>query len=351
MTAWISATGGRQEAEDRVTFDTPEPARLALEATVMTPLVHLGVLDVTGPEAETFLQGQTSAQVSLANGDFAPLTCFCTPKGRVLANAQLWRVAPEHYRLLMHRSLVPSLATHLKKFAAFYQAELSIRDDLALIGLLGREAAALAEVRLDITPPAVWHQSGNEAIQLLAHPGPRPRLLICLPADRAGDAWERLSAQATPVGNDVWRLHDIQAGLAWLDERQHDTYLPQMINWEALGGISFKKGCYTGQEVVARAHFRGQVKKRLVRAQLDGGLLPEPGSAIEDAQDKRLGEVLCTALDAYGEAEVLAVISTKDPDLPLRCAGQKLKLLKLPYPIERLDPETLAVQGNGTPAT
>ncbi|MFG6160490.1 YgfZ/GcvT domain-containing protein [Halomonas sp. 1390] len=344
MKDWIAATGARQEAGDRVTFETPAAPRLALEARVMTPLAHLGVLDIEGADAERFLQGQTSAQVSLADGAFAPLTCFCTPKGRVLANAQLLRIGPTHFRLIMHASLVASLAEHLAKFAAFYQAELRVRDDLALLGLIGREAPALAEVRFDAAAPRAWHQAGDETVQLLAHPGPRPRLLVCLPAERVATEWQWLEEHATPVDNAVWRLHDIQAGLAWLDAEQRDTYLPQMINWEALGGISFKKGCYTGQEVVARAHFRGQVKKRLVRAQLDGGLLPEPGSAIEDTNDKRLGEVLGAELDAYGEAEVLAVMSIKEPALPLRCAGQKLKLLKLPYAVERLDPEELAAR-------
>ncbi|MBS9402621.1 folate-binding protein YgfZ [Halomonas sp. TRM85114] len=345
MTDWIAATGGRQEAEYKVLFDAPDQARLALEGTTLTPLAHFGVLDVVGSDAETFLQGQTSAQVALADGDFAPLTCFCTPKGRMLANAQLWRVAKDHYRLLMHASLVKALAEHLGKFAAFYKVNLDIRDDLALLGLVGREAAALAEVRFDIKPPRPWHQAANDDLQLLAHPGPRPRMLACLSAERAIEAWQRLSEHATPVDNAVWRLHDIQAGLAWLDTSQRDAYLPQMINWEALGGISFKKGCYTGQEVVARAHFRGQVKKRLVRAQLDGNRLPDPGSAIEDADGKRLGEVFCAELDAYGEAEVLAVISTREAALPLSVAGQRLKLLKLPYEIERLDPESLATRG------
>ncbi|MDR9440205.1 MAG: folate-binding protein [Halomonas sp.] len=342
MMDWIAATGGRQEAEYRVTFDTSEAPRRALDTTVMTPLAHLGVLDVEGPDAERFLQGQTSAQVSLADGDFAPLTCFCTPKGRMLANAQLLRVGPAHYRLIMHASLVASLAEHLKKFAPFYKVELRERDDLALLGLIGHEAAALAEVRFDALPSGPWHQAGNDELQVLAHPGPRPRLLVCLPADRAEQAWQWLREHATPVGNAVWRLHDIQAGLAWLDADLGDTYLPQMINWEALGGISFKKGCYTGQEVVARAHFRGQVKKRLYRAQLEGDRLPQAGAPITDTNDKAKGEVLAAELDAYGQAEILAVLSIKEDIGPLSVEGQTLKLLKLPYPIERVDPEALA---------
>ncbi|GHE19600.1 YgfZ/GcvT domain-containing protein [Halomonas urumqiensis] len=345
MTEWTTALGGQRLDDERITFDTAEPARLAIESTVVSPLVHLGVLDVSGADAERFLQGQASAQMTLADGDFAPLTTFCTPKGRMLANAQLLRIAPGHFRMIMHRGLVESLAEHLRKFAAFYKAELEVRDDLALIGMIGHDAEALAEVRFDLLPPAVWHQAGDAETQLLTHPGPQPRLMACLPAEQAPALWERLLAQAEPVGNSVWRLQDIQAGLAWLTPAHRDALLPQMINWEALGGISFKKGCYTGQEVVARAHFRGQVKKRLVRAQLDGGLLPELGSDIVDQAEKVVGEVIAAELDAYDEAEILAVMSTKEDLGPLRVAGQRVKLLKLPYPLERLDPEQLAATG------
>ncbi|ERS83902.1 CAF17-like 4Fe-4S cluster assembly/insertion protein YgfZ [Halomonas sp. PBN3] len=342
MQDWITALGGRQEADDRIAFDTPAPARTALDATVVTPLVHLGVLDVVGADAERFLQGQTSAQLGLVDGDLAPLTVFCTPKGRMLANAQLLRVAEGHYRLLLHRGLVDSLAEHLKKFAPFYQVELTPRDDLALIGLIGQEAAAVAEARLAIAPPAPWHQAGDGEAQLLAHPGPRPRLLALLPEAKTAEAWSRLAEQATPVGNAVWSLHDIQAGLAWLTPTHRDALLPQMLNWEALGGISFKKGCYTGQEVVARAHFRGQVKRRLARAQLEGSELPALGSPVETAEGKAVGEVVAAELDAYDQAEILAVLSTKEDLGPLTVSGQRLKPLKLPYPIERLDPESLA---------
>ncbi|WP_163575810.1 CAF17-like 4Fe-4S cluster assembly/insertion protein YgfZ [Halomonas faecis] len=344
MSDWIENLNGRHDGEDRVTFDHPDPARQALDASVVTPLAHLGVLDVHGADAERFLQGQASAQLSLADGYYAPLTGFCTPKGRMLANAQLLRIAEGHYRLLLHHGLVAPLAKHLDKFAAFYKAELEPRHDLALIGLIGVEARALAEVHFDVVPPSLWHQAGNEQLQVVTHPGPRPRILACLPEERAIESIRQLTPHATLVGNAAWCLHDIQSGLYWLTPHHQDALLPQMINWEALGGISFKKGCYTGQEVVARAHFRGQVKKRLYRAQLEGDRLPEPGAAVRDANDKAQGEVLAAELDAYGQAEILAVLSTKEEIGPLSVDGQALKLLKLPYPVERLDPETLAEQ-------
>ncbi|GEK46001.1 tRNA-modifying protein YgfZ [Bisbaumannia pacifica] len=345
MIDWSVLDRVRVVDDEHLDFPTPEPARRALDATVIAPLAHLGVLEIQGSDAARFLQGQTSAQVDLADGDFAPLTCFCSVKGRVLANAQLLRRGEQTYWLILSRDLVTPLAEHLGKFAPFYQASLTPRDDIALLGLIGQEAPALAEARLDMVPPAIWHQVAHEETLVLRHPGPRPRLLLALPEAALADTWRTLGAQAQPVGNAIWRLHDIQAGLAWLGAEQADAYLPQMINWEALGGISFKKGCYTGQEVVARAHFRGQVKKRLVRAQLEGDRLPAPGSAVEDAAGKSLGDVLSAELDAYGQPEVLAVLSTKEDLGPLSVAGQPLKRLKLPYPIERLDPEALADKG------
>ncbi|MBF8222054.1 CAF17-like 4Fe-4S cluster assembly/insertion protein YgfZ [Halomonas sp. 328] len=344
MLDWSLLDGVRTLDADRLDFATPEPARRALDATVIAPLAHLGILEVEGSDAARFLQGQTSAQVDLADGDFAPLTCFCSAKGRMLANGQLLRRSEYRYWLILSRDLVTPLAEHLGKFAPFYKTTLTPRDDIALLGLIGQEAPALAEARLDIVPPTTWHQVVHDEALILRHPGPRPRLLIAVPEAALVATWQAFTAQALPVGNAIWRLHDIQAGLAWIRAEQADAYLPQMINWEALGGISFKKGCYTGQEVVARAHFRGQVKKRLVRAQLEGDRLPAPGAAVEDAAGKSVGDVLGTELDAYGQPEVLAVLSTKEELGPLTVEEQVLKRLKLPYALERLDPETLADQ-------
>lgn len=342
MTDWNALAGASYVNDSRVEFDTPDQPRQALDGRVITPLVHLGILEVEGPDAERFLQGQMSAQVSLADAGFAPLTCFCTPKGRMLANAQVVRDDEQRFWLVMEQSLISPLKAHLDKFAAFYKTRMQAREDLALLGVIGNDAPALVETKLDIEPPEVWHHAKHSERHALRHPGPRARLLLIVPEQEAGEVWEALAPHSVPVSNAIWRLHDIQAGMAWMRDVHRDLYLPQMINWEALGGVSFKKGCYTGQEVVARAHFRGQVKKRLMRAQLDGAELPEPGTAIVDAEGKAQGEVFSAELDAYGQAEILAVVTTREVPGPLLVTGQRLKPLKLPYAVERLDPESLA---------
>ncbi|TVU89311.1 CAF17-like 4Fe-4S cluster assembly/insertion protein YgfZ [Vreelandella titanicae] len=305
-------------------------------------LNHLAALDVKGADAEKFLQGQTSAQVSLADGHFAPLTCFCTPKGRMLANAQLMRLGDEHFRLLLSVTLLDSLASHLKKFAAFYKTELVSLPDLIVVGS-SDDAQSIADQFALSLPDQVGTHSNNDQACVLRYPGETPRWLLCFDHDTPA------SVKDDAVSRNAWQLEDIRSGLAWLTDAQQDHFLPQMLNWEALGGISFKKGCYTGQEVVARAHFRGQVKKRLMHISVETTSLPEVGASIVNGDDKSVGEVVASATTPQGDIELLAVMSTKVAEemTPLFLAGTPATLLLLPYAIERVDPEQLAVSLNG----
>lgn len=304
-------------------------------------LRHLAALDVKGSDAEKFLQGQTSAQVSLADGRFAPLTCFCTPKGRMLANAQLMRLGDDHFRLILSNTLLEGLASHLKKFAAFYRAELTPLPDLAFIGVSG-EAKSLADQLGVQLPERVGTHINNDHTCALRYPGKTPRWLLCF------DQATQPDIEDDEVGRNEWQLEDIRSGLAWLTAAQQDHFLPQMLNWEALGGISFKKGCYTGQEVVARAHFRGQVKKRLMRISASIAELPEVGASVVNSDGKSVGEVVASAFNQQGGVELLAVMSTKvaEESTPLFLADTPATLHELPYTIERVDPEQLAISIN-----
>lgn len=299
-------------------------------------LDHLAALDVKGADAEKFLQGQTSAQVSLANGEFAPLTCFCTPKGRMLANGQLLRLGAEHFRLILSASLAPPLAAHLKKFAAFYRTELIHDTSVTFVGA-SKNASTLASSLGLMLPEKNFAQSGNEQASIVRLPGTEPRWLLCT----SSASLESINDHAQQA---AWVLEDIRSGLAWLTDAQQDQFLPQMLNWEALGGISFKKGCYTGQEVVARAHFRGQVKKRLVHGTLDTAELPDIGASLITEDDKAMGEVVSSVRRDDRSVELLAVMNTKaaEESIPLYWEGKPLTLLSLPYPIERVDPEQMA---------
>ncbi|WP_404377725.1 YgfZ/GcvT domain-containing protein [Vreelandella aquamarina] len=314
---------------------------MATANTQPSSAVHLpryAALDIKGADAEKFLQGQTSAQVSLANGTFAPLTCFCTPKGRMLANGQLLRLGSDHFRLVLDASLADALAHHLKKFAAFYKAELSVVASVTFAGV-SEPTDALAE-HLGITFPEhpYTHATSSTGTALRMLGSPRWLLMF------EGDASDLVSSDEAL--HNQWQLADIRSGIAWLTDAQQDHFLPQMLNWEALGGISFKKGCYTGQEVVARAHFRGQVKKRLVHASVNTTTLPGIGESLVDDSGKSLGEVVSSAVSDDQQVELLAVMNTKviEDGLTAYWQQQPITLHELPYPIERLDPEQIAAQ-------
>ncbi len=255
----------------------------------------------------------------------------------MLANAELLKVAPEH-TLVLHASLVTPLKQQLDKYAPFYKMTLAARDDLVLLGVIGDTPATTA------WPSTAWHMTHDQDAVVVRHPGPQPRWLLALPTEQAEQRWTALAAELALNGTARWLRADIAAGLAWLTQAHSDSYLPQMINWEALGGISFRKGCYTGQEVVARAHFRGQVKRRLGVARLAGDTPPVLGSEIRDTQEKRVGEVCQAETDPSGDGcQLLIVINTAvADDEPLQIEGRELTRAPLPYPLERLDPETLA---------
>ncbi|MCK0745076.1 YgfZ/GcvT domain-containing protein [Chromohalobacter nigrandesensis] len=339
----LEAQGLVRTAENEWHFgEAVSEARVPLSSTAIAPLPQYSIMEIAGPDAERFLQGQTSAQVTLVDGEFAPLTAFCSPKGRMLANGQLMRVDETRYWLVLDSGVAEPLHAHLAKYAPFYKVEIT-QPATRIFGVFGEDATAQVEAQLHVTAPATWAMAQNDAAVILRHPGPIHRFMIVVPEDTALSAWKAFEGIATPVGNAVWRLQDIQAGLAWLGETQRDSYLPQMINWEALGGISFRKGCYTGQEVVARAHFRGQVKKRLLRTQSENATLPAPGTPVHDANGKSQGDVVCAALNADGKAEVLAIITQRDEPRELNIDGVPLERLALPYAIERVDPESMSL--------
>ncbi|WP_106478234.1 CAF17-like 4Fe-4S cluster assembly/insertion protein YgfZ [Phytohalomonas tamaricis] len=345
--AWhthLSAQGGQFDAHHRIIFHLP----VSETDTALIPLVHLAIIEIEGPDSEKFLQGQTSAQVTQANGHVAPPTAFCTPKGRMIANAQLMRVDTERYWLLLDASVAETLRAHLAKYAVFYKTELRLRQDLAIVGLSGQNTTTALKA-YSAVPSHDWTMTLHEEMVVTRHPGEPSRFVMIADVQTMIARWDTVTTVAKLNSNDVWKLLDIRAGLAWVSEAQREAFLPQMLNWEALGGISFKKGCYTGQEVVARAHYRGQVKKRLMRfGSKDIDDMPIGNeAALTDATGKSLGDVVLAAPVQESGIEFLAVVTQKDVMPEFRLNDMPVELLPLPYPLERLDPESFATMQDG----
>lgn len=264
------------------------------------PLDHLGVLAVRGPDARRFLNGQLSQDCLSLDAGTVRLAGLHNPQGRVLAVLRLAAWADDVVLCVLPRAAVPELLALLKRYLLRAKAEL--RDESDVWQVTGLAAAPGATAADAATPGAARRE--HDALQWCHAPDGRSLRLAPRTGAQDGDG-------ATPdaAALAAWQLADIAAGLPEVHPATRGAFVAQMLNLDALGGISFTKGCYTGQEVIARAHYRGRVKRRLQRfeAALPAGRAPpSPGDALRLA-DGRSAQVVEAALRRDGRMEFLAV--------------------------------------------
>ncbi|UVL85386.1 folate-binding protein YgfZ [Pseudomonas sp. B21-028] len=298
-------------------------------------LSHEGVLAVRGVDAGKFLQGQLTCNLSYLSDSRASLGARCTQKGRMQSS---FRILLEGDGVLMAMAtelLEPQLAD-LKKYAVFSKSKLT--DESAAWVRFGLENADTALAQLGLTLPAdidsvARHES---LIAIRVSPG---RAELWAPAEQADALKTRLRATLAETDLNPWLLGQVRAGIGQVMPATRELFIPQMLNLQAVGGVSFKKGCYTGQEIVARMQYLGKLKRRLYRLQLDAGELPEPGTALfSPAHGSAIGEVVIAA-QAERDIELLAVLqaeAAEEGNVHLgSLEGPILKLLDLPYELDR----------------
>lgn len=236
----------------------------AATTTIVAPLAHLGVIRVSGPEATTFLHHQLTSDVKHLASDAAQYSAWCSAKGRMLASFLIFRVGPD-YQLQLSADLLPAIHKRLQMFVL--RSKVSIVDpsgDCVLIGIAGPQAEAVLQTVMLPIPASPLNTAVFAAGAVIRLDGHRFEILVH--CDAAPTLWQELRTQARPVGTAVWQWLDIQAGVPLISERTREEFVPQMANFEQLGAISFHKGCYPGQEIVARTQYLGKVKRHLYRA-------------------------------------------------------------------------------------
>ena len=252
-------------------------------------LTSLGVIRVEGPDAASFLQAQVTADLrGLAPGT-STLAAWCSPQGRVIA---LLRIGPfaDGYLAVLPRELCGSVHERLRRFVL--RSRVAIIDasaDLTVVGISGREPGAL-----DALPP-----HGELAVLRL----PASRELLIGTAEPLGAA----TAGLDPAGDDAWEARCIAEGEPEVYSSTSESWVPQMLNLDLLGAVSFRKGCYPGQEIVARTQNLGRIKRRMFRYHVAGPSLPEAGAALFQGKSK-VGEVVRSVRRAT-TAQLLAVVS------------------------------------------
>lgn len=345
---WITYLQGQQaniNEQGRLSFASDsEEARTVSEASVIADLSPLGIIRVTGEEATDFLQGQFSNDIQQLDGQTAQLSSYCNPKGRILASFWIYRHNDAFYMLLPADTLAATLK-RLRMYVLMSKVTLEdASEELVCIGLAGPDSEQALQQQLEAVPTEdrnTLHHNGMTAIRL---PGNKPRYLVIAPNADMQSLWQTLRENRTPVGYQAWQLLEIEAGLPSVYADNVEAFVPQMLNLHAIGGVSFKKGCYPGQEIVARMHYLGKLKRRMYRAHVDTDTQPQIGEEVfspDSGSGQGTGRIVMSSPTASGGFEVLAVVqvsSAEQGDVHLQSVdGPKLGFIDLPYdvPLER----------------
>ena len=308
---------------------TPSPANAAALLEGIAALPHLGVIRAQGEEAAKFLQGQLTQDFMLIPEGHARFAGYCSPKGRLLASFVGVRLAADDFALVVSADI---LAPTLKRLSMFVlRAKVKLSDATAafkLRGLAGEAARSALGVAAPAMPEPWTDQVQGEAHAVALYPADGvPRALWLAPAGTT-------PPEAATLSEAAWLWSEVRSGVATITAPVVEAFVPQMLNYESVGGVNFKKGCYPGQEVVARSQFRGQIKRRASNAQAQTPLAPGQ-ELLVPGEDQPCGIVVQAApsplLTGHWEAIVSLQTQTVQAQAPLFCGPHPVQSSPVPY--------------------
>ena len=293
---------------------------------VTPPLTHLGVIRAEGPDAASFLHGQLTQDFSLLGAGEARLAALCTAKGRMIASFIGIRPVPETILLVCSNDI---LAATLKRLSMFVmRAKCKLTDASAEFVLQGLAGSALPANGIDAAAAPGQRSAVGDASVVSLYPADGiPRALWIGPVGGSAPA-------GTPLDAALWQWSDVRSGIVTLTAPVVEAFVPQMLNYESVGGVNFKKGCYPGQEIVARSQFRGTLKRRAYLATADAPL--SAGQEVFAVAD--VGQPVGTVAQAApgpdgGWAALVSMQITALDAGALQAGGTALTIEPLPYPL------------------
>lgn len=309
----------------------------ASTGNVIAPLVSLGVIRVSGPDASEFLHNLLTNDIKGLKEGTMRAAGLCNAKGRLLALFLVWRDG-EDLLLACPSDVIPAA---LKKLTMYkLRSKVALTDtsrELALFGVSLQDANKLPRV-IDGLPSVARFETRKfqeiHAIGLGAS-----RWLLAISSDQVSDCWPALAEALRPVDEAAWRWLEIRDGLPQVVAATQEAYIPQMLNLElaAVGGVSFSKGCYPGQEIVARTQYLGKVKRRMFRARTDRSSNPGTPVFSNETGDQHCGSLVSVAPAPGGGFECLVCVqigAKQSGDVRVGAPdGAKLEFLHMPYPV------------------
>jgi folate-binding protein YgfZ len=335
---WIDFLAQQGACNERHDFGDPEGELLAARsATVVCPLADLGLIRASGEDIALFLNNLLTNDVKTLPGDGARRSGICNAKGRLLADFLMWH-GEGGMLLALSAELLPAILKKLSMYVLRAKVKLTdASEDTVLLGLSGPNAAA-ALAALGAGPAAPMTVTTVKQGRVICLGGDRH--LLAVSAAEAESVWLQVAHFARPAGLAAWHWLEIVAGIPCVRAATQEQFVPQMVNFELIGGVSFNKGCYPGQEIVARTQYLGKIKRRMFRARIEGteeATAPGPGAHLFAPETglQACGTIVLAAPSPLGGFEALAVVQSSCQeagevhlDSP---AGPRLSFLPLPY--------------------
>ena len=310
------------------------------DSDIICDLSHFSSMVIAGEDATEFIQGQFTNDVNGVDEDHSQISGFCNNKGRMINNFRLFQ-HQQNYFISCRSNLVEDSINHLQNY--ILRAQVAIQDtseQLIHIGVSGNNADSLLSPFIDKLSTTVNCVSHDDDYIFIRVPGTTPRYEIFCSFEQAKTLWASISKKANIVNSSCWDYLNIRNGLAFVDSVTSEEFVPQMVNMDLINGLSFEKGCYTGQEIVARTHYLGKQKRRSYRLRIISDIEPKTGAQLateSSTENQYTGTLVTIYQTAKNEYEALAVIQIKSAEqekLKLKGAEAEITLLELPYSLK-----------------
>lgn len=309
-----------------------------LQAGYICQLRDQSLIQASGDDAASFLHNQLSNDVEHLSEAQSRYAAYCTPKGRMLASFLYWKIDSKIVLQCSH-SLQPALQKRLQMFVMRSKVKLEdVTDQFAIFGLGGQSAEPFLLTLFTQLPQELNDKVSSDAGTLVrVHDAfGTARFLWIVLRDKLGEFAANAELACLHVDSSIWRLGNIHAGLPQVVEQSKEQFVPQMINFELIGGVNFRKGCYPGQEIVARSQYLGKLKRRMAIATVNANAIEVAMEIFSDNDPTQpCGMIVCAERDFSGDFACLVEIKLADQEqgkVHLGTSdGPPLRFLPLPY--------------------
>ncbi len=321
-------------------FTNADSTNFDSQHNYLCDLSNLGIIRASGDEALSFLHGQFTNDLHSVTNDSSQLSSYCNPKGRMLAIFRVFQKNDDYY-LILNRDVLEAVLKKLTMFKLMAKVDLTdVSDEYVLFGLAGSDATSIIKDHGLHLPESVNASVHEEETTVIHIPSESTRILFICKPDNAKTIWQSISNSATAATYKTWELHDIQNGIPQVTAETYEAFIPQMVNLELIGGVNFQKGCYPGQEIVARTHYLGKPNRRMYHVSINTNDCPLPGTNIFSVKDgeQPVGKIVSAQLSNNEMCHALAVLRTakeSDDELHLEpTKGPEITVLTLPYSLD-----------------